>query len=60
MRYPASLLCLALLATVCVAFCFFAASQVDRYNVFNAMLILSPSLIGIVACLWFAIKFKSQ
>ena len=50
---------LALLATLCVAFCFYAASQEDIHNVFNALLVLSPSLVGIVACLWFATKFKS-
>lgn len=50
---------LALVATLCVAFCFYAASKEDVYNVLNALLVLSPSLIGIAACLWFALKFKT-
>ena len=49
---------LALLATLCVVFCFYAASQQDVHNVLNAFLVLSPSLVGIAACLWFATKFK--
>ena len=51
---------LALLATLCVAFCVYAASTQDMYNVFNALLVLSPSLAGIAACLWFAAKFKGN
>ena len=50
---------LALLATMCAAFCLFEASKVDRYNVINALIVLTPSFLGIVACLWFAIKFKT-
>ena len=50
---------LAVLGTLCVAFCFFAAFQQDIHNVFNALIVLSPSLVGIAACVWFAIKFKT-
>ncbi len=50
---------LATLATLCIAYTLFAASQQDRYNVINALIITSPSIVGIVACLWFAIKFKT-
>ena len=50
---------LALMATLCAAFCLFEAAKQDGYNVFNALLILSPSFIGIAACLWFAVKFKT-
>lgn len=50
---------LALLATICIAFCIFEASKIDRYNVINVLIVLSPSFFGIAACVWFAIKFKS-
>ena len=49
---------LALVATVGIAFVLFEASRVDRYNVINALIVLSPSFAGIVACVWFATKFK--
>ena len=49
---------LATLAALCVVFCLYAASTEDRYNVFNALLVLSPSLVGIAACFWCAAKFK--
>ena len=49
---------LAFLATLCVVFCFYMASTQDAYNVLNALIVLSPSLLGIGACLWFATKFK--
>ncbi len=49
---------LAVLGGLCVGFCFIAAAKQDMANVFNALLVLSPSLIGIAACVWFALKFK--
>ena len=50
---------LALLATVCVAFCLYAASTVDFQNVMNALIVLTPSLVGIGGCLWLGTKFKA-
>ena len=49
---------LAVIASLCVVFCLYAAAQQDAQNVFNALLVLSPSLLGIAACFWFAVKFK--
>ena len=49
---------LAVLATLCVTFCFYAAARQDAQNVLNALIVLWPSLFGIGACLWFATKFK--
>lgn len=50
---------LATLGTLCAAFSLYMAAQQDRYNVINALIVLSPSFIGILACLWFAAKFKA-
>lgn len=51
---------LAALGTLCAVFCLYAAAQEDRYNVVNALIVLSPSFIGIAGCLWFAAKFRTQ
>jgi hypothetical protein len=50
---------LAILGTLCAVFCLYHASQQDRYNVVNALIVLAPSFAGISACLWFAFKFKT-
>ena len=50
---------LATVVSLCVAFCFYIALKQDVYNVIDASLVLSPSLIGIAVCFWFAAKFKT-
>jgi hypothetical protein len=51
---------LALMGTLCAVFCLYQAAQQDGYNVINALIVLSPSLAGIGACIWFALKFRTQ
>ena len=49
---------LALLGTLCAAFCLFAATRQGTPETINALLVLSPSLAGIVTSLWFAAKYQ--
>ena len=49
---------LALAGTLCAAICFFAASRQEPHQVWSALLVLSPSIAGILAALWCALKFK--
>ena len=50
---------LALAGTLCVSFCLHAASRQEPHQVWSALLALSPSIAGILASLWFALKFKT-
>ncbi len=50
---------LAIVGTLCAAFSRYMAVQQDCYNGINALIVLSPSFLGIVACLWFAAQFNS-
>ncbi|WP_155121252.1 hypothetical protein [Bryobacter aggregatus] len=49
---------LAVVGASCALFCLYAAAQQDRYNVINALIVLSPSFVGMAACLWCAAKFR--
>jgi len=50
---------LALLGILCAGFCLYVAAQQDGYNVINALIVLSPSLASIAACVWCSIRFKT-
>ncbi len=44
--------------TLCAAFCLFAASREGTPETINALIVLSPSFVGIAAGVWFATKFQ--
>ena len=58
LRIPAFYV-VALLGTLGVAFCLFFAWREGVQEMLSALLVLSPSIVGIVACVWCANKFKA-
>ena len=44
--------------TLCAAFCLCAAIREGAPETINALIVLSPSFVGITAGVWFAAKFQ--
>ncbi len=49
---------LGIIGTVGIAVCLFAASRSGLGEAFAAALMLSPSIAGVAACMWFTVKYE--